>query len=70
MLPKDCSPDPPLDASFELITSALTLHHFNTDKTFKKPFFHLATYIFLNFQIEPELSAGINPGMAFTPISI
>ncbi len=28
---------------------------------------HLATYIFLNFQIEPELSSGINPGMAFTP---
>ncbi len=27
----------------------------------------LASYIFLNFQIEPELGTGINPGMAFTP---
>jgi hypothetical protein len=27
---------------------------------------HLATYILLNFQIEPELGAGINPDMAFT----
>jgi hypothetical protein len=27
----------------------------------------LATYIFLNFQIEPELGAGIDLGMAFTP---
>ncbi len=25
---------------------------------------HLATYIFLNFQIEPELGAGIEPGIA------
>jgi hypothetical protein len=24
-------------------------------------------YTFLNFQIEPEFSAGIDPGMAFTP---
>jgi hypothetical protein len=28
---------------------------------------HLVTYIFLIFQTEPELDAGINPGMAFTP---
>jgi hypothetical protein len=28
---------------------------------------YLATYIFLSFQIEPELGAGIDPGMAFTP---
>jgi hypothetical protein len=28
---------------------------------------HLATYIFLNFLIEPELCAGIDPGMAFVP---
>ncbi len=28
---------------------------------------YLATYIFLNFQIEPELGAEIDPGMAFTP---
>ncbi len=27
---------------------------------------HLATYIFLNFQIEPELGAEIDPDMAFT----
>ncbi len=35
------------------------------------PFFvgvpHLTTFIFLNYQIEPELGAGINPGMALTP---
>ncbi len=33
---------------------------------------HLATYIFFNCQIEPELGAGIDPGMAFTlfPYSI
>jgi hypothetical protein len=30
---------------------------------------HLATFIFLNFQIEPELVGGIDPGMAFTPFS-
>ncbi len=28
---------------------------------------HLATYIFVTFQIEPELGAGIYTGMAFTP---
>ncbi len=28
---------------------------------------HSATYIILNFLIELELGAGINPGMAFTP---
>jgi hypothetical protein len=27
---------------------------------------HLATFIFLNFQTEPELGTGIDPGMAFT----
>ncbi len=27
---------------------------------------HLATYAFVNFQIEPEFCAGIDPGMAFT----
>ncbi len=43
------------------------------NKSFFKHFFsvsHLANYIFLNFQIEPELGAGIDPGMAFYPISI
>ncbi len=28
---------------------------------------HMATYIFLIFQIELELGAEIDPGMAFTP---
>jgi hypothetical protein len=28
---------------------------------------HLATYIFLNFQIEPKLSIGIDPGIALNP---
>jgi hypothetical protein len=28
---------------------------------------HLATYIFLNFQTKPELGAGFDRGMAFTP---
>jgi hypothetical protein len=28
---------------------------------------HLATYIFLNFQTDPELGAEIDPGMSFTP---
>ncbi len=41
------------------------------DDSFKKMFFvgvpHLTTFIFLNYQIEPELCAGIDPGMAFTP---
>ncbi len=31
---------------------------------------HLATNVFLNFQIEPELGTGIDPGMAFTPFPI
>jgi hypothetical protein len=28
---------------------------------------HLATYIFLNFQIETKLCTGIDPGIAFSP---
>jgi hypothetical protein len=31
---------------------------------------HLATYIFLNFQIEPELAARFDFGMAFTPFPL
>jgi hypothetical protein len=31
---------------------------------------HLATYIFMNYQIEQELGAVIDPGMAFYPNSI
>ncbi len=30
---------------------------------------HSAAFVFRNFQIEPELGAGIDPGLAFTKIS-
>jgi hypothetical protein len=39
----------------------------NTFKIFYVGVYFLATYFFLNFQIEPEFVAGIDPGMAFTP---
>jgi len=47
--------------------------HFQQNRTLKYYFFgvpHLATCIFLSFRLlnKPGLGAGINPGMALTPL--
>ncbi len=56
------------DANFQKVTAAKVNR--KSIYLFKYGFVcvpHLATYIFLNFQIETKLCAGIDPGIAFTP---
>ncbi len=55
-----------------LVTKSNSTRSKKVKKYLYKYFFYvgvtyLASYIFLNFQIEPELGPGIDPGMALTP---